>query len=185
MRQDFFEYTPQFKLTLSGNHKPALKGVDEAIRRRFLLLPFTVTVPKEMRDPDLVEKLKSEWSGILQWAIKGCLEWQKIELSEPEAVLGATTAYLESEDAFQLWLSDSTVRDPNGWESTAELFRSWSDWARAAGEEIGPQKQLAQSLETAGFKSAKNAERSKRGFKGLRLRLTDYTSDPRLGEREQ
>jgi putative DNA primase/helicase len=34
MRQDFFEFVPQFKLMITGNHKPALTGVDEAIRRR-------------------------------------------------------------------------------------------------------------------------------------------------------
>ena len=35
MRQDFFTYTPQFKLFIAGNHKPGLRNVDEAIRRRF------------------------------------------------------------------------------------------------------------------------------------------------------
>jgi P4 family phage/plasmid primase-like protien len=63
MRQDFFEFMPQFKLLITGNHKPSFRGVDEAIRRRFLLLPFLVTVPEGDRDPDLAEKLKAEWPG--------------------------------------------------------------------------------------------------------------------------
>jgi putative DNA primase/helicase len=63
MRQDFFEYNPQFKLFITGNHKPSLRSVDEAIRRRFHLIPFTVTIPPEQRDPDLAEKLKTEWPG--------------------------------------------------------------------------------------------------------------------------
>ncbi len=45
MRQDFFEFTPQFKLVIAGNHKPSLRSVDEAIRRRFHLIPFAVTIP--------------------------------------------------------------------------------------------------------------------------------------------
>ena len=53
MRQDFFEYIPQFKLIIAGNHKPGLRSVDEAIRRRFHLIPFTVTIPPEERDPEL------------------------------------------------------------------------------------------------------------------------------------
>jgi putative DNA primase/helicase len=77
MRQDFFEYVPQFKLMISGNHKPGLKSVDDAMRRRFHLLPFTVRIPPEDRDPHLREKLKAEWPGILAWMIKGCLEWQE------------------------------------------------------------------------------------------------------------
>ena len=58
-----FEYLPQLKLLISGNHKPGLRSVDEAIRRRFHLIPFTVTIPPEERDPELAEKLKAEWPG--------------------------------------------------------------------------------------------------------------------------
>jgi hypothetical protein len=46
MRQDFFTYLPQFKLVIAGNHKPRLRNVDEAIRRRIDLVPFTVTIPQ-------------------------------------------------------------------------------------------------------------------------------------------
>jgi putative DNA primase/helicase len=45
MRQDFFRFTPTFKLMIAGNHKPRLRSVDEAIRRRFHLIPFAVTIP--------------------------------------------------------------------------------------------------------------------------------------------
>jgi putative DNA primase/helicase len=72
MRQDFFEYVPQFKLLIAGNHKPGLRSVDEAIRRRFNLVPFTVTIPPEERDEGLPEKLKAELPGILAWMIRGC-----------------------------------------------------------------------------------------------------------------
>ena len=99
MRQDFFEYTPQFKLIIAGNHKPGLRSVDEAIRRRFNLVPFTVTIPPDERDPKLTEKLKAEWPGILQWMVEGCLEWQRIGLAPPKVVAEATAAYLEAEDA--------------------------------------------------------------------------------------
>ena len=67
MRQDFFEFTPQFKLFVTGNHKPGLRNVDEAIRRRLNYIPFTVIIPEANRDPMLAEKLKPEWPGILQW----------------------------------------------------------------------------------------------------------------------
>ncbi|MFL5150930.1 MAG: phage/plasmid primase, P4 family, partial [Microvirga sp.] len=73
MRQDFFEFQPQLKLFIFGNHKPSLASVDEAIQRRFHLVPFTVTIPPGERDLDLTEKLKAEWPGILAWMIEGCL----------------------------------------------------------------------------------------------------------------
>jgi putative DNA primase/helicase len=66
MRQDFFEFTPTFKLVVAGNHKPGLRSVDEAIRRRFHLVPFTVTIPVDERDEKLGETLKAELPGIFR-----------------------------------------------------------------------------------------------------------------------
>ena len=77
MRQDFFEFQPQLKLLICGNHKPGLNAVDEAIRRRFHLIPFTVTIPTDERDETLPERLKTEWPGVLAWMVEGCLAWQR------------------------------------------------------------------------------------------------------------
>lgn len=89
MRQDFFEYTPQFKLVIAGNHKPAIRNVDEAMKRRMHLIPFTVTIPPERRDGKLTEKLLAERNGILAWALAGCLQWQRTGLQPPASVLSA------------------------------------------------------------------------------------------------
>ena len=67
MRQDFFEFEPAFKLIITGNHKPGLRSVDEAMRRRFHLIPFAAKIPAEKRDPKLIEKLNAELPGILTW----------------------------------------------------------------------------------------------------------------------
>jgi putative DNA primase/helicase len=117
MRQDFFEYRPQFKLIIAGNHKPSLRSVDEAIRRRFHLIPFAVTIPPEERDSDLADKLKAEWPGILAWMIEGCVEWQAECLRPPAAVVEATDAYLTAEDAMAAWLDEKCERDQNAWPS--------------------------------------------------------------------
>jgi hypothetical protein len=106
MRQDFFEYMPQFKLNLFANHKPSFHGVDEAIRRRMNLIPFTVMIPEHERDPDLTEKLRAERPGILQWAIEGAVEYHRIGLAPPAAVTQAIEAYLIEEDSFGRWVEE-------------------------------------------------------------------------------
>ena len=148
MRQDFFEFAPQFKLWIVGNHKPGLRSVNEAIRRRFLLVPFDVVIPEAERDKDLAERLKAEWPGILRWMIEGALEWQRSGLAPPAAVTDATAAYLESEDAISLWLDECTVADPNAWESNSALFGSWKVWSERTGEYVGTQRRFLQNLET-------------------------------------
>jgi putative DNA primase/helicase len=91
--QDFFEITPTWKLFLAANHKPTIRGGDYAAWRRIKLVPFTVTIPDEEKDRNLPAKLRAEWPGILAWAVRGCLDWQKYGLGEPEAVRAATDAY--------------------------------------------------------------------------------------------
>jgi putative DNA primase/helicase len=121
MRQDFFEYTPLFKLLITGNHKPSLRSIDEAIRRRLHLIPWLVVIPKEERDKKLNDKLQSEWPGILAWMIEGCLQWQEIGLAPPKAVTNATDAYLEAEDALATWIDEYCIRDANAREKTTTL----------------------------------------------------------------
>ena len=98
MRCDFFDFVPQFKLWIVGNHKPRLDNVDEAMRRRMLLVPFTVQIPPEERDPELPAKLRAEWPAILRWAVDGCLEWQQIGLAPPKTVTDATDEYFDDQD---------------------------------------------------------------------------------------
>lgn len=155
MRQDHFTFNPQFKLFIAGNHKPALANVDQAIRRRFNMIPFDVQIEVEKRDPDLADKLKAEWPGILQWMIDGCLDWQEHRLMPPAAVLDATEQYFEAEDTFAAWMDEICVVDRNASASAAELYRSWQGWAKSSGEEAGSKKSFNATMEGRGHKSGK------------------------------
>jgi putative DNA primase/helicase len=178
MRQDFFEFLPQFKLIIAGNHKPGLRSVNEAIRRRLNLVPFTVTIPPEERDKELIEKLKGEWPGILRWMIEGCLEWQMRGLDPPKAVTKATEAYLEAEDAMGAWIEESCEKDSGAWTKTTVLFESWRSWATEAQEWVGSTKRFAQALEDRGLRFQKR--HGERGYWGLRLResVTNQSNMP-------
>ena len=173
MRQDFFEFDPQFKLMIVGNHRPSFHGIDEAIRRRIHLVPFTVTIPAEERDPDLPEKLKKEWPAILRWAIDGCVAWQEQGLNPPEAVLAATSEYLEEEDAIGRWLEECTEKDASEWTSSGSLYESWKTWTETNGEFTTSKKNLSQELQARGFASKKKDDR---GYQGLRLRRSRQPS---------
>jgi len=168
MRADFFEFTPKFKLMISGNHKPSLRSVTEAIRRRIHLIPFTVTIPPEIRDRTLAEKLKAEWPGIMAWAVRGCMEWRKTGLLPPRAVLDATDEYLKSEDALGLWIEERCVVGPACESPSAILYSSWTIWAEGAGEKPGSQRWFSEALIDRGFRFAK--VKGKRGISGIEVR---------------
>ena len=170
MRQDFFEFFPQFKLFVAGNHKPAIRNIDEAMKRRLHLIPFTITVPPERRDKHLQQKLLAERDGILAWAVQGCLNWQRLgKLDPPQQVVEATEEYFEAEDALGRWLEERCVRAPNAKSLTAELFNDWKQWAEAAGEFIGAQRRFSDLLITRGLEKWRNGM-GVRGFQGIGLK---------------
>lgn len=169
MRRDFFEFRPQFKLLVIGNHKPALRSVDEAIRRRLHLIPFRVTIPPGKRDRSLVDKLMAERDGILRWAIAGCADWLRDGLAPPKAVTDASTDYLEDEDTVADWLAERCLCEPAAFTASGDLFADWRAWAEAAGERSSSKKWLSGELVRRGF-SRDRSTRGARGFAGLRLR---------------
>jgi putative DNA primase/helicase len=170
MRQDFFEYFPQFKLLIAANHKPALRNVDGAIRRRMNLIPFKVTIPYDQRDKNLAEKLKAESPEILGWMIEGCLKWQKEGLSPPEAVRTATDAYLEGEDAIKMWMQECCIFGAQCYATAAALFENWEAWAATAGEPTGSRKAFSQSLIDHGFEAKREPGTGRAGFLGIKIR---------------
>jgi putative DNA primase/helicase len=171
MRQDFFEFTPEFKLVIAGNHRPALRGVDEGIRRRMNLIPFTVTIPPDERDDRLAEKLRDEWPGILGWAIEGCYEWQGEGLAPPECVRAATSQYLADEDTLGQWLEERCTVKEGFYGTTATLFGDWRKWAEKSGEFVGSQKRFSQLLQDRGFIRKREAMTGRAGFTGIALRI--------------
>ncbi len=175
MRQDFFEYIPQFKLIVAGNHKPGLRTVEEAVRRRFNLVPFTVTVPASELDTELTEKLREEWGRILLWMIDGCLGWQAEGLHAPKAVIEATANYLADEDVLSRWVEDRCEVKCGRRASATELFRSCRQWCVENQEDPGSQKRFSENLESHGFKPKRTKNAS--GFNGIGL-VTGVTGCP-------
>jgi len=173
MRQDFFEYLPQFKLVIAGNHKPAIRNVDEAMKRRLHLIPFTVTIPPEKRDGQLTEKLLAERDGILAWAVEGCLKWQRDGLNPPASVVSATEEYFDEEDAIGDFLDEEAQRFDQARVAVADVFQRWQEWATRRGEYVGTSRWLAQQLANRGFGRAR-LHGGVKGLAGLSLKPKDY-----------
>lgn len=151
MRQDDFTYVPQFKLNIIGNHKPELRTVDAAARRRFNIIPFDRK--PAVVDRELEQKLMGEAPQILRWMIDGCLDWQKNGLVRPPSVVSATNDYFADQDSLTRWIDECCDCEPGNTFKTAsatELYQSWKAYALASGEEPGSQKSFADKLLTAG-----------------------------------
>jgi putative DNA primase/helicase len=176
MRQDNFTFKPQFKLTIVGNHKPSLRTVDDAQRRRFNLVPFNHKPVTP--DRQLESKLRTEWPAILQWAIEGCLDWQASGLTRPSSIVAATDAYFSDQDLIGQWLAEERDAEPgNRYKSatSASLFASWSAYATRAGEKPGPRNPFTEDLQKRGFEKHKGAK-GLRALIGIRLKADPSAS---------
>ena len=180
MRQDFFTFTPEFKLTVTGNHAPLVDATDDALRRRLIVVPFT-RKPKQA-DHGLREKLKSEWPAILRWMIEGALKWQRLGLKPPAAADRATDDVFGEGDLLGRFLADECETAPGNdglWCSTARLYSEYSEYARAAGESPGTQREFTDSLKKRGFENTRKNQG--RGWSGIQLREhepTETADDP-------
>jgi putative DNA primase/helicase len=171
MRENSFEFDPQFKLIIAGNHAPHLRNVDEAMRRRLHIIPFTAPIPSEERDDTLADKLRAEYPQILQWMIHGTLAWIDAKLGRPEQIAQAVDNYLESEDTFGEWLSECTQRDPQGKCLSGGAYKAYKNWADTAGEHGMSQKRFVQALRERGFDPKRL--NGKRYIGGLSLKETE------------
>jgi putative DNA primase/helicase len=176
MRQDHFEFQPQCKFTIFGNNRPSLQNVDDAFRRRFNVLPF-LNKPKRV-DPNLGDKLRTEWSAILSWAIQGCLDWQANGLLHPDVVREATAEYFAEQDVFQQWLNDCCDIGKKFEDTTKRLWQSWSSYAEGEGERPGSKtRTFPETLQQRGFVAAEKVGSARaRGYRGLRIKATAPTA---------
>jgi putative DNA primase/helicase len=134
MRRDFFDFKPSHKLFLAVNHRPEIQGTDKGIWRRIRLIPFEVEIPEEQQDSKLLDKLIEEASGILSWAVKGCLKWQQSGLGLPSAVKEASQVYQAESDVIGRFIDECCEIDESYRITKRELYDFYKEWCEKNGE---------------------------------------------------
>lgn len=169
LRQEFFEFLPEFKVFFTTNHKPIIGGLDEGIWRRIKLIPFELNLPVHKRDKKLKEKLQLEFPGILNWCIKGCIKWQQEGLKEPKKVAIATGTYKEEMDILDPFISECCYvekESPSIYIEAKELYGLYERFCMQSGERLLGNRTLYRLLETKGFKKMRGSQ-NKLYFYGL------------------
>jgi putative DNA primase/helicase len=169
MREDFFEFEPTHKLWLMANHKPVVRGTDLAIWRRIKLVPFDVTIPDADQDPHLSEKLEAELPGILNWAVQGCLDWQRDGLAPPDAVKVATKGYRTDMDTLAVFIEEHCTIAANAYAEAKDLYDQYKSWADESGERKQTNKVFGLELKERGFETRKDPRTRRLVYLGIGL----------------
>lgn len=159
---EVFEFIPQFKLWIATNHKPVIKGTDNAIWRRIRLVPFTVTIPEDKQDKDLATKLQAELPGILSWAVQGCLDWQEKGLDAPAEVVDATAEYRAEMDVLGQFLDECCVVHPNAKVGKGELYTAFDAWGGDMSK-----RAFSKAMQERGFTEIRVGEARTRAWDGV------------------
>lgn len=154
--RDFVTFTPTHKLIMATNHKPVIQGTDNAIWRRLLLVPFTVTIAPRDQDVHLLDKLALELPGILDWALEGCAAWQAAGLEPPKQVRVATDSYRQESDHLPAFLEEVCVVQPFAKVEKGAAFRAYTDWCERSGEAPMPKLELGRRFKALGVTDEKS-----------------------------
>jgi putative DNA primase/helicase len=170
MRGEYFDFLPTFKIWLSTNHKPVIRGTDRAIWDRIRLVPFLVRIPPDEQDKHLREKLISEAPGILAWAVQGCLDWQREGLTEPAGVSTATEGYRAEMDVLGEFIAECCVTGDAEQSTAFDLYSAYQKWCEASGEFYVTKTAFGKRLSERGFDNARTGKKQSRTWIGIGLR---------------
>ncbi len=159
-------FTPTHKLVVVGNHKPDIADTSHGMWRRVMLIPFDQTIPKECQDSQLLDKLKTEGSGILNWMLDGLWQWKRDGLQVPDAIKASTGAYREEQDILGEWIFDRCNTGTGCSATKRELYDDYVGWARANGHGVLAQGRLTRRLHERGYRLAPD----KRTMNGISLK---------------
>lgn len=186
MQQEFVEIEPEFKLTISGNHRPEVRGGDDGIWRRIVLVPFDEQIAEADVDRDLPRKLKKEKNGILNWLIEGCLSYLNTGLRVPEKVVAATNDYRNESDPYRTFLMDQEFVKITGspddfviGRDFADAFNAylvWREWAPFGRRTVSNNiKSRVGVVKGPNGETYRQGKRSDTGWVGLKLMPKAYS----------
>jgi putative DNA primase/helicase len=167
------EFQPVHKIWLVGNHKPVITDTTLSIWRRVKLIPFTITIANKEVDPQLPAKLESELTGILAWAVRGCLDWQSYGLNEPDTVTTATASYRHEQDMLGDFIEDCCVFESISSIAKSDLKAEYEKWCKDNNVDPITQRTFKTRLMEKGITEGRNGR--ERYWRGIRLK-TDSES---------
>ncbi len=166
--QEQFSYVPTYKIWLVTNPKPKIVGSGDSVWDRMHLIPFLRYFSEAERDLNLGEKLKAEASGILNWAIQGCLDWQQQGLCVPPCVRQATKEYKVEQDVLRHFIEDRCVTGPDKWAGKSPMYQTYRTWADSMGEFAMPLAEFTERFQLQ-FEEGRSSPRG-RHWKGVAIR---------------
>lgn len=128
-----FTFKPEGKLFLSSNYKdiPDISANDEAMWRRLVPIPFNAKFIKgDNDDGKLDEKLALEFSGILNWMLRGAKAYLTNGLGSCSAVDDMKLKLRKDADSLLAWMSGCCKNNSKTETQSSEAYESYKTFMR-------------------------------------------------------
>jgi putative DNA primase/helicase len=169
-----FEFYPQYTLFMASNYPPVIQDSSTAMKRRFRLIPFNVSIADDKRDTKLGEKLRGEFEGILSWAVEGYYLYRSEGLKPPHEIVEKSTQILDETDVIKCFINSCCILDSPAKETVAALYTAYTSWCAESGESPVTKKTFSQRMDLHGFPTENLKSRNKTAVKiGIRLQSRD------------
>lgn len=162
---EFFTFQPRFTVWVRTNHKPIIKGDDDGIWRRVVVLPFHRKFEPHEQDPHLEAKLLAERNGILRWMVEGAQKYLKQGMYFSPLMQAERKQFRKDSDMLGEFLEECTIAQSKGKVEQARLYSKWVAWCDGNGTQPGSKKTFTQRLAERGFLTGKSND--KRYYIGL------------------
>ena len=153
LRENSFEFQPQFKLFIDTNHLPQISDMTLFESDRIRIIPFNRHFTESERDIDL--KLffaePANLSGILNWCLEGFKLYQKEGLKMPDSVASATADYRDQSDRLAMFTKQCLKREAGQELRSSAIYTRYKDWCSDNGFKYENAANFKKKMETAGF----------------------------------
>ena len=164
-----FSFRPKFKIWMSTNNKPIIRGTDLGIWRRMFMFPFVNTFTEKEKDKDLLDKLKAESDRILGWCIKGYQKYQEIgDLVKATTLKNAAQEYKEQMDVITQFINRECEVKSGARIDCKELYNAYKAWAMDNVEFCIKESKFMEDLKSKGF-AVESTSAKKKYYSGISL----------------
>ena len=148
-----FSFMPKFKIWMSTNNKPIIRGTDLGIWRRIFPFPFIHTFTEEEKDKDLPEKLQAEADKILGWCIKGFQIYNSLKtIKKPQCLEDEIKEYQQQMDVISQFLNSECTLNTTGTTSCRSAYKSYKSWCIDNNAFLMSEMKFSKELQKKGFR---------------------------------
>lgn len=153
--RDPVDIRPHVKVIWAMNEFPRLPSAEDGLFRRVKVIKFP-PIPEADQDPRIKEAIKTEATGILNWALEGLRRLrQRGRFEVPSCVKDATEHFRMTNDLTAVFVDECCLTGEQFKTKSSLLYERYKTWCETTGHKPKTSTSIAEDWERLGFEHKK------------------------------